>query len=687
MSDSQLADLAHAAGISTAWIDANGRQQHVSPPAQRALLEALGYPAQSPQQIASSLATLQHAEQEAGPGPLIVHQQGHSLALGQYFRSHTRCQIKLESGGIIDASLDADGGLAAIAECGYHQLLIADQALALAIAPPACPSLRELIGRDHAWGLTAQVYALRRPGDGGLGDMAALEALARSAAEQGADALAISPLHAMFSANHDQYSPYSPSSRLFFNPLHAAPDSLLGQDEVLCAIANCNLLEEWQRLEQLEFIDWPAVASARYRVLRRLHEQFVASAPARLALDFARFRQEGGDALLQHCTFEALHGVMKQQGESGDWRVWPEHYRAPQHAAVERFAIEHAQEVELHAFNQWLIARGLQRAQDAAREAGMGIGLIADLAVGADGAGSQAWARQSELLPSVTVGAPPDILNRSGQAWGVSAFSPKGLRQHGFRAFIEMLRASLAHVGGVRIDHVMGLKRLWVIPQGAESREGAYLDYPFQDLLRLLALEASRHRALVIGEDLGTVPDGLREELARRHLLGMRVLLFEQRDGRFIAPPHWPRDALATTTTHDLPSIRGWFAGRDIDWRLQAGHCTPEQTEVDRQHRPGEVAALRAALAEQGELEHGDSDEHCLDAAIGFIGKTPAPLVLLPLEDAVGELEQANLPGPGNIHPNWRRRWSRNASELLDQADARRRLARLDAARDGRQHD
>ena len=314
--------------------------------------------------------------------------------------------------------------------------------------------------------------------------------------------------------------------------------------------------------------------------------------------------------------------------------------------------------------------------------AGMRIGLIADLAVGAHGSGSQIWTRQSEFLPSVSVGAPPDLLNRSGQNWGISAFSPAGLRANGFRAFIEMLRANLAHAGGIRIDHVMGLQRLWIIPQGCSPDQGAYLNYPFEDQLRLITLEAWRHRALVIGEDLGTVPPGLREKLASRNILGMRVLLFEQDNGRFIPPAKWPKDALATTTTHDLPSLCGWSKGHDIDWRLKAGHSSAEQAEADRPEREEQKRALTTALTQAGCLDVKDAGlSKKLEASIEYVGSTPAPLVLLPIEDAMASEQQPNLPGPGNEHPNWRRRWPMQARQMLEDKQVKGRLQRLASAR------
>lgn len=684
MSDRLLAELTHAAGLSIDWIDADGNAQAVTPEAQRRLLEALGHAAQSPQQIQHSLEHLHEQRRSAALGPLLTLEQHEKLSLARHFPAGSAFVLNLENGGRIEAHLDDEGRLPALDGCGYHQLLIGDRQVTLAVAPQACPSVAQLSGRSHAriWGLTAQLYSLRRPHDGGLGDTEALQALVRSAAGKGADALAISPVHAMFSANSHNYSPYSPSSRLFFNVLHAAPGSVLGEPMLHQAIHACGLREELARLESLELIDWPAVADSRQRILRHLHAAFI-QAPHPLRGDFEAFRREGGDALLQHCRFEALHGFMSRNDLPHDWRVWPEQYRDPGNDAVRQFCAGHEHEIDYHAFAQWLIARGLDRAQSSAREAGMAIGLIADLAVGADAAGSQGWSRQAEMLQAVGIGAPPDILNRSGQSWGVSAFSPQGLQEHGFRAYIEMLRANLAHAGGIRIDHVMSLKRLWIIPQGEASEAGAYLNYPFQDLLRLLCLEAQRNRALVIGEDLGTVPDGLREELARRNILGMRVLLFEHNHSGFIAPQHWPRDALATTTTHDLPSIRGWLGSRDIHWRQAAGHRSDDHTQKDHALRAHETQALRQALQHHGHLHEQDSDEEerQLDASIAFIGHTPAPLVLLPLEDAMAVHEQPNLPGPGHEHPNWRRRWAERADRMLDQPAVSQRLQRLQQAR------
>ncbi len=683
MSDERLNRLAEAAGLSIDWVDADGRDQRVRPDVLRAVLNGLGLASDSDTDIEKSLEKLEAINGTSSLPPLVTLDQGTALELNQYFEPSTRYDLTLEDGSHHNGTLDDQARLAAIDAPGYHRLEIAGQQLTLAVAPHACPSVEDIAG-PRAWGLTVQLYGLRRPGDGGLGDTLALEALARNAAAHGADALGISPIHAMFTGNSGQYSPYSPSSRLFYNILHSAPEAVLGDTPLRIAIESCGLADELQRLEQLELVDWDAVSRTRQRVLRALYDDFVTGGNAQRA-DFDSFREAGGEALENHCRFEALHAaLLDTEGHPQHWRDWPEEYRTPQSAAVERFAQTHADEVSFYAFCQWLIARGLERAQIAAHSAGMKIGLISDLAVGADGGGSQAWSRQDEVLAALSVGAPPDIINRQGQSWGISAFSPWGLKAHGYRAFIEMVRANLAHAGGMRIDHVMGLMRLWVMPAGAGPLEGAYLNYPFDDLLRLLSLEAWRRNAVILGEDLGTVPEGLREKLADRGLLGMRVLFFERdQHGHFKPPMQWPRSALATSTTHDLPTINGWWKGHDIDWRIRVGQNQEHERPAQLEERERERAGLLRLMHEYAPDIRGDlSDPAVLaDACGAFLGRTPAPLVLFPVEDALCLLEQPNMPGTTETHPNWRRRYPGASATLLDEPACTHRLKILAEAR------
>ena len=595
-------------------------------------------------------------------------------------------RLELEDGGTRDLTLQPQQGrlcVPPIAEPGYHRLHVSDRELMLAVAPSRCRTINDIVPDARLWGMAVQVYALRQPGDGGIGDAAGIAALADVAGRSGADALALSPLHALFVADPARFSPYSPSSRLFLNPLHAAPSLVFGPRPVAQLVTGAGLAEDFARLEALPLIDWPAATAAKLVLLRRLFETFLAGPYAKgtLGADFAQFRADGGNLLAQHTVFEALHAEQSAAGEC-DWRRWPTELRDPTSAAVAAFTASHRHEVLFHAFLQWLADRSLGIAQDRARQAGMRIGLIDDLAVGMDPTGSHAWSRQGDVLGDLSIGAPPDHFNQHGQNWGLTGFSPRALVAGAYSPFLATLRAVLRHAGGLRIDHAMGLARLWLIPEGASPADGAYLAYPATDLLRLLALESLRHQAIVVGEDLGTVPYGFREVLAAAGVHGMRVLWFE-RDGKaFSQPDHWDRSAVAMTSTHDLPTVAGWWHGSDLTTRAA---CDPNGAGVPGAdvltEREADRGALWQAFATEG-LAEGDAPppqitQPAVDAAVAFVARTNAPLCLLPVEDVIGQEEQPNLPGTIDEHPNWRRRLPRHADAFLDEPATAMRVRNL----------
>ena len=663
MSDAALTELAAAAGVAVRWSDAFGKEHVVAPPTLRAVLAALGLPVGSDAQLGEARRALQAAD--AALPPLVTAELGQPIHLPV---PPGRVRLVLEDGRSFDRDAEADGAgsrIPAILEPGYHRLTLDQGESTVAVAPARCVGAAELAG-GPAWGLAVQLYALRREGDGGLGDFAGLERFVRHAATRGAAAVAISPVHAQFSADPDRFSPYSPSSRIMLNVLHA-PLALAG--------------EEARRLEALELVDWPAASRLRLEQLRLAHAQ--ASDSDRAAL--AAFRAELGPGLENHARFEALHAqLFGQDPARWHWRDWPAELRDPSGPAVARFAAEHADAVALHAHAQMLADRGLGAAQAAARDGGMAIGLVADLAVGTDSGGSHCWSRQDETLLGMTIGAPPDLLSRDGQGWGLAAFSPRGLRQQGFAAYIEMLRAALRHAGGVRIDHGMGINRLWVVPDGAKASEGAYLGFPEADLSRLIRLEAHRHRAIVLAEDLGTVPEGFQDRLQAAGIDGMRVLWFERtQDGAFTAPRGWTRGAAAMTSTHDLPTVAGWWAGQDIDWRARLDLLRDEAKDraERRSDRDRLWQALREAGSAEGDAPPPEAGAAIADAACRHVGGSGCELVMLPVEDALALPEQPNLPGTLDEHPNWRRRLPGDAGSLLDAPDVIGRLTKLAEAR------
>jgi 4-alpha-glucanotransferase len=650
-----LHELAHAAGLQIAWRDVNGAEQIVSEDSLRAVLAALGFSSASGNEIQDSLATL-HAEtaQDFTP-PLVTATVGEPIFLPG---SSGRFWLTLESGEKIEGMAEAQPGgivLPPVQEAGYHRLEFRDRTTILAVAPPHAYRLEDVAQGEKLWGLAVQLYALRRDHDGGIGDFSALAAFCTLAAQRGADAIAISPTHALFAADLTRFSPYAPSNRAALNVLHIAQDAASQDDSAL--------------------IEWPHAAAAKLAALREAFDQSYSPALA------AKIHTDLGPEQQRHALFEALMTKLSQGNPSGlDWRNWPASYQRPNHPAVARFAQEQSKDIAFHAWLQWRADRELAAAQAAARAGGARIGLIADLAVGTDPAGSHSWCRQDEVLKGLEIGAPPDLVNQEGQSWGITAFSPRGLRRSGFSAFIEMLRHGLRHAGGMRIDHVMGLTRLWVVPQGRPSTQGAYLAMPADDLMRLVALESQRHKAVILGEDLGTLPPGFGAKLHRVGIAGLRVMWFERDGGAFTPPRSWTPSAVAMTTTHDLPTVAGWWDGTDIDWRekLHMSRDTPAQRDADRR-------ALWNAFVESGAATSPLPSP--LDAAAAayagaaHLGRAGCTLALLPVEDALSLPEQPNLPGTTDAHPNWRRRLPGDSETLFARTDFCQRLTALAESR------
>ena len=679
-----LRRLAQAAGLAPDWRDFRGVTHAVAPGTLCAVLKTLGLPCDTDAQVAESLARVTR-EHDVEPPALLVARAGATVSLpAAAARPGATLRLLGEDGTARDLAVATGGAIVLPPDLapGYYRAELS-RPLTLAVAPARAWSLAALGGDGRCWGIAVQLYGLRRPGDGGAGDYTALAQSATAAGRAGADALCISPVHALFDADPAHFSPYAPSSRLFYNTWHADPAAVLGAAPCRELVAELGLADELARLERLELIDWPAVARTRGALLRALFQGWRNHEGARHALmgELAAFRRAGGEPLESHARFNALHARQLEHGGAWHWREWPAPLRDAQGPGVRAAARELAADVDFHVFAQWLAARGLAEAQRAARAAGMRLGLVNDLAVGTHDGGSHAWSHPEDLLVGLSVGAPPDELNLAGQSWGLTSFSPRALRKHGYAPFIAMLRAALRHAGGLRIDHVLGLNRLWLVPRGARPTEGAYLSYPLDDLLALCALESHRHRALLIGEDLGTVPPGLREQLEATGLLGLRVLWFERDHGLYTDPTTWTQAAVATTSTHDVPTVQGWWSGRDLAWRERLGLGHPAQREQRRQERRALWSAFEHAGVAAGAVPADDDAAPAGDAAVQHVARARSQLALVPLEDLAGQAEQPNLPGTVDEHPNWRRRYAAPAAELLTQAPAAARVATLRRAR------
>ncbi|MFV0281524.1 MAG: 4-alpha-glucanotransferase [Rhodoblastus sp.] len=687
MTDEVLRALASEAGLQPRWTDNTGAERDVSLQTLRAALAALGLPAQSEGQISQARAQIAEERARAGLAPRRVVAAGEPLALGGSGQKSAYARVEFELGGAADLQIDGEGRLPPIDRHGYHRLMLGDREIELAVAPASARTLHEAADGGRMWGLAAQIYGLRSPHDGGVGHFGAVGRLAESAARRGADLLALSPAHALFLADENHYTPYSPSNRLFYNALYADPADVFENGRISAARAKIAAAAEET---SSGLIDWPRAGRARTALLRALYDDFCASdmkAGSTLAADFVRFRAQGGAALEAHALFEALHArEFHRDFTKWNWRDWAPDLRDPHSRAVACFARENACETGFHVFAQWLVDRSMARAQGRALAAGMRVGLLSDLAVGMNAGGSHAWSSPRDLLLGLSIGAPPDMLAPHGQDWGLAAFSPRALGASGFAPFLATLRAALRNAGGLRVDHVMGLVRLWLVPDGARATEGVYLGYPTDDMLGLLRLESRRHAGVVIGEDLGTVPHGLRERLAHEGVAGLRVLQFERNDVRFNPPDWYPQSAVAMTATHDTATIAGWWRGCDIEARAQTAQLPPQRTRKQcEDERAGERDMVWRAFVEAGVADgacpQDDEAQRALGAAARFVARTPAALAILPLEDALGLRDQPNLPGTTSEYPNWRRRYPGDAAALLEEEDVAAHLAEFDAVR------
>ncbi|MFD2238373.1 4-alpha-glucanotransferase [Aureimonas populi] len=534
-------------------------------------------------------------------------------------------------------------------------------------ATRAC-HMPDWLAAHRVWGVACQLYALRSRRSLGLGDFEDLARLAEIAARGGASFLGVSPLHALFLADPARCSPYSPSTRRFLNPLYIAVDRLPGGPEAIEALR----AKEPSLFETLDgdLVDYPAVGRLKRTLLRALFEESTHDAA------FDAFRVSGGKALREFTLFEAISAMEVEAGRHAGWHEWSQEMHHLSGGEAGRFARDNEDEITFHQWLQFVADRQLGEAQARARAAGMRVGLYLDFAVGVAPDGADTWADPQLAVPQARVGAPPDLFNAGGQDWGLAPLSPDALAQRGYRPLAEAYRAIMKHAGAIRIDHAMGLARLWWIPQGHESRDGGYVRYPLGAMIDTVADVSDESRCLVIGEDLGTVPDGFRPQAHEANILSYRVLYFERTAGEgFVAPSAYPELALACVSTHDLATLSGWWAGTDVELRAQAGRQDEASTAREREERRGDRKALLSALAREGLLPQGISADAGkmtaeLAAAVHRYGARARSLLFaVQLDDMIGARRQPNLPGTMDEYPNWRIRCELPLEEI--EADAR----------------
>ncbi|MFF4966314.1 4-alpha-glucanotransferase [Streptomyces sp. NPDC001037] len=652
--DEELARLAALHGVDTSYSPAPDRTVDVPASAVVAALAALGVDAGTPDAVRAALTARERELRERLLPPTVVHWAGDpdGPAALAALPAGTRLTVETEQGELLDTA----GGL----PLGVHRVTAAAPDgrtghCHLVVAPDRLPT-----PATRSYGLLVQLYSLlsrRSWGMGDLGDLAELAGWAGRTA--GAGFVQVNPLHAAVPGAPTDPSPYRPSSRRFPDPVHLRVELIdeyayvEDQERVRALLERAGRLRA-DVLDKGALIDRDAVWELKREALELVLA--VPLGPGRQAA-YEAFRAEEGQTLEDHATWYAL-----AETHGSDWHRWPAGLRDPRSAETARARAALADRVDFHARLAWLTDGQLRAAQRAALEAGMSVGIIHDLAVGVHPQGADAWAQQDHFAAGMSVGAPPDAFNALGQDWGLPPWRPDRLAASGHAPYRRLLRALFRYTGALRIDHVMGLFRLWWVPQGSPPTEGTYVRHDAEAMLALLALEAFRAGAVVIGEDLGTVEPGVRETLQRRGVLGTSVLWFERAwegDGRPLPPEHWRADCLATATTHDLPPTAARLTGDHVGLRDRLGLLTRSAAEESAE-AAADTAEWLALLGSLGLLDSpaagppGSDEEAEIQGVHRFLLRTPARLVGVWLPDGVGDRRPQNLPGTWDEYPNWR---------------------------------
>lgn len=668
-----LVELARRYGIATAYNDWTGRHVPVPECTLVAVLAALGVAASTEQERNVALTTHLRSYWARRMPATIVTRSGAQTRFWVHVTHGFPAEVwlQLEDGTLRDgvhqvdnftAPFDLDGRWVGEASfvlpghlpLGYHRVHLrsgdSETSTALIVTPDWL-GLPEQLGARRAWGLAAQLYSVRSRQSWGVGDLTDLADLAVwSAARHGADYLLVNPLHAANPTIPMEPSPYLPTSRRFFNPIYLRVEAVPEFAELKKRGRVRRLRSEvQQRAAELDAIDRDSAWAAKRAALKLVHG---VNRSAGRELAYAAFREREGRALDDFATWCAL-----AERYGGDWHHWPSFLQHPGSKGVARFVEKHSDAVDFHRWMQWQLDEQLAAAQSQAARAGMSLGVMHDLAVGVHPTGADAWALQDVLTLGVTAGAPPDEFNQLGQDWSQPPWRPDRLEEHEYRPFRALIRAVLRHAGGVRIDHIIGLFRLWWIPDGAAPTGGTYVRYDHDAMIGIVALEAHRAGAVVVGEDLGTVEPWVRDYLLLRGLLGTSILWFElDRDGSGGPLPaeQWREYCLSSVTTHDLPPTAGYLAGDHVRLRESLGLLTrpvAEELESDR----AELAGWTAELRRVGLLGDGEDDpERVVLALYRYLGRTPSRLLGVALTDAVGDRRTQNQPGTTDEYPNWR---------------------------------
>jgi 4-alpha-glucanotransferase len=714
-----LKQVAEMAKIADSYVSAWGSPAKVEDETILRLLASLGYDTTNDETLLKS-AEKKHKNEVIEPVLVVKDEDAVEveLHLGVSAReSDFSWRLETEQGEVLEGYLQsqivrderAEGGplvfsLPSDLPWGYHKLYLerkrrkAPYEMTLIRTPRACFKQSAIDQGKKLWGPSVQLYTLRTQHNWGIGDFGDLKQLVADIAARGGDFVGLNPIHSLFPANPEGASPYSPSSRRWLNILYIDVSSVAEfalSADAQQMVGSSDFQARLQKARDSHWVNYTEVADLKMSVLPLLFEEFKSrhldkqSERARLFLDFV---EEGGESLLHQAAFDAIHAELHAEDSSvWGWPVFPEKYRRFENSATQKFIADNRDKVQLYMYLQWIADVQINEAQALAEEKGMAVGLYRDLAVGVADSGSETWADNGNLVMDASIGAPPDILGPLGQNWGLPPLNPQVLQATSYDAYIKLLRANMKHCGSLRIDHVLGLLRLWWIPKGENATKGAYIYYPVEDMLAILALESHRHQCSVIGEDLGTVPDEIVEILREAGVHSYKVFFFETaEDGGFISPAHYADQSMSALCTHDMPTLRGFWHCDDLKMGSEIGlYPDKEQLEGLFDDRLECKQGILDSVAWHGYLPEGvgrdaslvPMDAYLSEALQLHVAAGASTLLSVQLEDWLEMDKPVNIPGTVNEYPNWRRKLSMNLEEIFTQEGVNRIAKRLTEVR------
>ena len=704
-----IKQLAALAGLQDSYVHAQGHVEHIALADQQTILAAMGYDLGSDDAIARQIQQLQQQPwaEIVAPVQVLTAQQPLQVRVQQpaaTAHSHWQWQLLTEQQQTISGRLQVatsdiierqhlagtdylafNLSIDVALEPGYHQLTLTPETNSAAnvqaysqqliVTPGRCFQLQDQAVLHKTMGPAVQLYALRSSRNWGIGDFVDLKNMVAPLAALGNDFIGLNPLHALYPGLPQDCSPYSPNSRLWLNTLYVA---LEHSPEFAGCTAAQQLLQSQQfqaRLQRCRAaadVDYHAVSSLKAEMAELLYQHFKQqhlAVNSQRARDFHQFVEQSDPSLLDLARYQVLQAVLFQRDmQMACWQKFPVEYQDPHSAALQQFAKEHSDAINRQLYLQWLAQQQLAEVKQECQQQGMVIGLYCDVAVGANSNSAESWGAPEDFLMQLSVGAPPDIMAPKGQNWGLLAYNPQTLRQKAYQPFIQLIRANMRYAGALRLDHVMALLRLWCCPPGADATRGGYISMPAEDLFAIMALESQRNHCVVIGEDLGTVPVEISQLMAKYQVLSYRVFMLEQKAGSYQHRDQaYPALSLATVTTHDMPTLVGYWHEHDLALRHQLDLFPSAEIAANLEQLRKDEKQL---LCNELKLEHGNVQQLVYNSHV-YLAATPARLMAYQLEDLLLVATPVNIPGTSTEYPNWRRKLPVEFEQLLNLADVR----------------